>query len=543
MVGAIQVDESANDNAVPVSRPLKDPAGGKGHGQRPGYGPAWLASVLAITFMAVQIWFFPAITRIDYSGLIAETIICLIPLAGLFLVQDLRQNPHVYWPLLAGLAALLLSHVADALDEVRVQPKIVGILVEDGLALLGYGFLIWGVVRWIHFNRRLLREIRGLKDDLERRVVERTAKLEAEMAKRQRAKVRLRASERRYRELNAVLEQRVAERTAEVQAANDLSREREERLEFVLEGSRLGTWDWNIATGEVNRNAYWAEMLGFTHQEIDGAGKEGWLALIHPEDRECAWRSIDDHLAGRTPLHEAEYRMRTREGGYRWILDRARIAHRDAEGRPLRMSGTHEDITERKRYEAELNRAREAAEAAARALESANAELQRLATTDRLTGIWNRAYFEEAAAKEIERALRYGEPLSLLLFDIDLFKIINDTHGHLVGDQVLVELARRVGQNLRALDVLARWGGEEFVVMLPHSGAAEAMSAAEKLRVLIQSTPFPAVGQVTSSFGVALFRPADNLDIWLKRADDALYMAKAAGRNQVCPGDEGLAEG
>lgn len=116
------------------------------------------------------------------------------------------------------------------------------------------------------------------------------------------------------------------------------------------------------------------------------------------------------------------------------------------------------DITERKRNEVELHQAREAAEAANRALQSANDELQRLATTDRLTGIWNRAHFEEVAAQETARAARYGEPLSLLLFDIDYFKAINDTHGHLIGDQVLVELARRVGEHLRANDVLARWG-------------------------------------------------------------------------------------
>jgi diguanylate cyclase (GGDEF)-like protein len=110
----------------------------------------------------------------------------------------------------------------------------------------------------------------------------------------------------------------------------------------------------------------------------------------------------------------------------------------------------------------------------------------------------------------------------------------NDTHGHLVGDAVLVELSQRVRAQLRAVDALARWGGEEFAVLLPHCRIAQATQAAEKRRRLIATQSFPRVGQVTSSFGVAEFLPQDTLDAVLKRADDALYAAKAAGRNRVC---------
>ncbi|MGB4335780.1 MAG: PAS domain S-box protein [Chromatiaceae bacterium] len=188
----------------------------------------------------------------------------------------------------------------------------------------------------------------------EQQVAARTASSEAEMAERQQAEARLRDSERRYRDLNAMLEQRVAERTAEVEAASALLREREERLQLILEGSRLGTWNWDIASDVVSRNDYWAAMLGYTLVEIDDTTADGWLELLHPDDRARAWQSIDDHLAGRTPFYEVEYRMRARDGGYRWILDRARIVSRDGEGRPLRMSGTHEDITARKQIELRL---------------------------------------------------------------------------------------------------------------------------------------------------------------------------------------------
>lgn len=166
------------------------------------------------------------------------------------------------------------------------------------------------------------------------------------------------------------------------------------------------------------------------------------------------------------------------------------------------------DISERKRFEAELVQARNTAETANRALSKANAELQRLAVTDRLTGVWNRAYFEEAVAAEIARVARYGAPLSLLLLDIDDFRAINDTHGHLVGDRILIELTRLIGRHLREAGVLARWGGEEFVILMPHCGASEAVHAAEKPRSLVADRGFPEVAAVTASIGVAESSPA-----------------------------------
>ncbi len=135
-------------------------------------------------------------------------------------------------------------------------------------------------------------------------------------------------------------------------------RESEERLELVMEGSQLGYWDWNIETGEVHRNERWAEMLGYTLEEINYTVKQ-WTDLHHPDDREAAWKSIQDHLDGKTPAHRIEYRMRTKEGQYKWILDQARVMKRDAQGKPLRMSGTHTDITDRKQFEVELKASNE----------------------------------------------------------------------------------------------------------------------------------------------------------------------------------------
>lgn len=129
-------------------------------------------------------------------------------------------------------------------------------------------------------------------------------------------------------------------------------KESEERLRLVLEGSGLGLWDWDIPGGSVRRNARWAEILGYTLEEIETTVTQ-WTGLIHPEDREAAMNSVQDHLAGRSPIHEMEYRMLAKNGEIRWILDRARVVRRNSRGEPVRMCGTHADITARKREESQ----------------------------------------------------------------------------------------------------------------------------------------------------------------------------------------------
>jgi len=140
--------------------------------------------------------------------------------------------------------------------------------------------------------------------------------------------------------------------TEQKKTEDDL-RTSEERLSAVLEGSQLGYWDWDMKTGEVVRNKQWASMLGYTLEEVDFNVKQ-WTDLHHPDDREAVWKSIQGHIEGRTPEHKIEYRMRTKEGSYKWILDQAQIVSYDSDGNPLRMSGTHTDITERKKLENQL---------------------------------------------------------------------------------------------------------------------------------------------------------------------------------------------
>lgn len=127
-----------------------------------------------------------------------------------------------------------------------------------------------------------------------------------------------------------------------------------ERLNMVLEGGQHGFWDWNIKTGEVKRNDRWAQMLGYSSIKDFDENTDTWTNSIYPDDRDAAWTSINNHLEGRTDRHELEYRMLTKDGGYKWILDHAKIVQRDDNGNPLRMCGTHSDISERKQVEQAL---------------------------------------------------------------------------------------------------------------------------------------------------------------------------------------------
>jgi diguanylate cyclase (GGDEF)-like protein/hemerythrin-like metal-binding protein len=181
-----------------------------------------------------------------------------------------------------------------------------------------------------------------------------------------------------------------------------------------------------------------------------------------------------------------------------------------------RQLGTESAITDRRR-EAE-GRAREYA---------------RQADTDALTGVLNRLGFNGAFSREFERARRYQQPLSVVMLDLDHFKRINDAHGHAAGDQVLAGVARLVEANIRDSDIMARWGGEEFVVVAPQTSLQGAALLAEKLRALMETSPLGPVGPVTGSFGVAELRPGDSVEHLLHRADEALYRAKGEGRNRV----------
>lgn len=162
-----------------------------------------------------------------------------------------------------------------------------------------------------------------------------------------------------------------------------------------------------------------------------------------------------------------------------------------------------------------------------------NRQLEIVSVSDRLTGLYNRLRLDQVLEEEVARGDRTGAALSVILMDIDHFKLVNDTHGHQVGDRVLVAVATLLSASSRELDVVGRWGGEEFLVVCRDTALPGAAVLAEKLRDRIAQHPFPQVGNKTSSFGVASRRDKENVDALISRVDAALYAAKNAGRNRV----------
>jgi len=185
---------------------------------------------------------------------------------------------------------------------------------------------------------------------------------------------------------------------------------------------------------------------------------------------------------------------------------------------------------------AELERLAASSHLAAMALESARlyARIQTLAVTDGLTGLYNHRHFYEELHREIARARRHNTPLSLLMLDIDHFKVFNDTFGHVRGDQVLRLVTGILQRSIRDTDLAARYGGEEFAVILPDTGPAEACRVAERIRQRMAEATFPGQATITVSIGVASLVAQETAPALVRRADQALYRAKQAGRNRVC---------
>lgn len=324
----------------------------------------------------------------------------------------------------------------------------------------------------------------------------------------------------------------------------------DETLNQILDIIAEGTWDWHAESGLVVRSPGWYRMLGY---EIGGLKEDvfTWENIIHPDDYARVIDYIELFISGARKDYCIDYRCKKADGDYLWIRDRARIISRNPDGSAARIIGAHEDIHATTASQGELiaqNRLlrddsltlEQILRQKARELEAKNQELEEkireveyISNTDQLTEIPNRKHFEEEIQQEIRRATRYSHPLSLAIFDLDLFKQINDTHGHSVGDRALRSVADLVRENIRTLDGFARWGGEEFTLIFPGLELEGAVRACEKLRVQIQQHEIAPGLCITSSFGVSLFAPGDSFEGLLRRADDALYRAKALGRNRV----------
>ncbi len=166
-------------------------------------------------------------------------------------------------------------------------------------------------------------------------------------------------------------------------------------------------------------------------------------------------------------------------------------------------------------------------------LEEKNKELEHLAVTDQLTKLFNRKKLDETMESELHRTMRYNHLFSVILLDVDHFKSVNDTYGHQVGDQLLVDMSKLLKENLRDTDIIGRWGGEEFMIICPETDLIAAIKLAENLRLKIETHKFDVIDSKTSSFGVTVYKKDDDHKSIVARADEALYTAKTNGRNRV----------
>lgn len=475
-------------------------------------------------------------------------------------------------------------------------------------------------------------------------------------------------------------------------------KESEMRLNLAISNTNIGMWDCDIKTGATVFNEQWANMIGYTLAELAPIDIATWRAFTHPDDLVPAEARLNDYLSGAGDFYESEIRMKHRDGRWIWFLDRGRVIERDADGKALRMVGTHIDITARKQAEEELRNKdellsavavsirelienRDYLAAAARCFEligtaarvdrvclyanhqdaqgnwfasqavrwqsavngpqTVNPEMQNLpfkkldafikpllrgeafyGTAEDMDGLcanqnilsvillpvivrgtlWGAVGFDEckyvrrwsdseyaalsafahSLGKTIERSLieselaaknihlqeaydslevtaatdaltqllnrremrrrleyervkftRNKRPFSIVIADIDEFKKVNDTYGHLAGDEVLAAVAKILRGNTRQADSVARWGGEEFLLLLPETPAAGAAVLAEKVRRAIEGNTVAygkAAIRVTMTFGVCEFK-GSGLDELIAKADRALYEGKAKGRN------------
>ncbi len=293
--------------------------------------------------------------------------------------------------------------------------------------------------------------------------------------------------------------------------AQEALRESEERYALAARGANDGLWDWNLLTNAVYFSPRWKAMLGFREHEIEDRLEE-WLGRIHDADRERVKEEIAAHQKGLTPHFESEHRLLHKDGGFRWMVSRGLCVH-DATGKALRMAGSQTDITERK-------------------------------VSDPLTGLPNRLLFIDRLGRLIKYSKRHKDHLFAVLFlDLDGFKMINDSLGHLIGDQLLVGVAARLEKCLRSSDTVARLGetftvarlgGDEFTILLDDiKEPADANRAGERLMKAL-APPFRLAGKevfTSVSIGIALSNASyEQPEDMLRDADTAMYRAKSLGK-------------
>jgi diguanylate cyclase (GGDEF)-like protein/PAS domain S-box-containing protein len=295
----------------------------------------------------------------------------------------------------------------------------------------------------------------------------------------------------------------------------EVLRESEERYALALRAAGDGVWDWDLVNERVHYSPAWKTMLGYSDSEIGDRPSE-WLGRLHVEDAERVRQDLQTHLEGRSSRLETEHRLLCRDGSYRWVLNRARVL-RDAAGRAVRLVGLQTDVADRKASE-EL--------------------LMHQAIHDPLTGLPNRAAFLDRVERSLGRVRRAkGYAFGVLFMDVDRFKLVNDSLGHLSGDQLLVSLGRRLTTCVRPGDMVAHVGSDEFAILVDRvTRPADVTVVAGRIQHEMLA-PFSLGGQEVFagvSIGIALSRPDyERPEDILRDADTAMYRAKVRGTGRV----------
>lgn len=298
----------------------------------------------------------------------------------------------------------------------------------------------------------------------------------------------------------------------EATTTSESLRESEERYALASAASHSALWDWDLASDEVFYSQRWAETLGLAPAEVPPT-PDAWFGRVHPDDVEGLRAAIAQHLAGDTPHVEHEARVLHRSGDYRWVLTRG-MALRDADGNAYRVAGSLSDVNDRK--DAELR-------------------LQRDALYDPLTGLPNRALFVDLLGRAIQRHRRRPEAAFAVLFvDIDRFKLVNDSLGHSLGDELLRRFSSRLKECVRLGDTVARHGGDEFTVLLEECVDVEEASVVARRVQTALEVPFQLDGHgvfASASIGIAMSsREYEAPEDIIRDADTAMFRAKAMGK-------------
>lgn len=305
---------------------------------------------------------------------------------------------------------------------------------------------------------------------------------------------------------------------------NQDSEQLRRRYQALLDLTGGGLWDWGCVANQIYYSENWKRILG---SDIQG-DPLAWQPKVHPEDWQACYHDLLACRAGRIEQISSLFRMRHNSGVYIWIWNRA-MGFRNAQGLVERLIGVFQDVTVDQKSKIELK-------IQAKVLEDLNQQLFNLSILDDLTQLYNRRKFTEDLKQEIHRSHRYLTPLTLVFIDLDEFKEVNDRHGHAAGDAVLRQFSQILRALLRIHDLAYRIGGEEFAVLLPHTGVPEAVVFLERFQSKIRQKTDWIEGlqkSVTFSAGLVERRSAETAEEFMQRADQALYQAKQWGRDQI----------